>query len=71
MIWLTGRDRYTPGVDGYITWISDDKASWTMNAGAVAPDPVSGAGQRVISEEPLVSALDSFVLQPTLTWFLS
>ncbi|KAG8956785.1 hypothetical protein FRC04_000263 [Tulasnella sp. 424] len=44
---------YKPGNDGYITWISDGKASWTVNADAMTADAVSGASQRPVSQEPM------------------
>lgn len=44
---------YKPGNDGYITWISDGKASWTVNAEAMSADAVSGASQRPIPQEPM------------------
>lgn len=46
---------YKPGNDGYITWISDNKASWTVNAEAMAADSVSGASQRPVPQEPMYS----------------
>ncbi|GAA6016344.1 hypothetical protein JCM11491_006825 [Sporobolomyces phaffii] len=39
--------------DGYVTWQTDGKPSWTLNAGAVGPNARSGVGQRLISEEPM------------------
>jgi hypothetical protein len=41
---------------GYITWFSQGQKSWTITAAAVGPDPVSQVSQRLISEEPHVSA---------------
>ncbi|KAG8960617.1 hypothetical protein FRC03_006325 [Tulasnella sp. 419] len=46
---------YKPGTDGYITWISDGKASWTVKAGALGPNSISGASQRPIPQEPMYS----------------
>ncbi|KAG9006630.1 hypothetical protein FRB94_000556 [Tulasnella sp. JGI-2019a] len=44
---------YQPGNNGYITWISSGRASWTISAEAMKADPVSGASQRPVSEEPM------------------
>jgi len=44
---------YSPGNDGYITWISSGRASWTVQAAAMSADPASGASQRLVSEEPM------------------
>ncbi|KAG8993545.1 hypothetical protein FRB94_010701 [Tulasnella sp. JGI-2019a] len=44
---------YKPGADGYITWYSQGSKSWTIMQNGVGPDPVSGAGQRLISQEPM------------------
>lgn len=38
---------------GYITWVADGKKSWTMHASATGPNPVTGVGQRLVSEEPM------------------
>ena len=38
---------------GYITWVSMGKKSWTMNAAAVEPNPRTEIGQRIVSEEPM------------------
>lgn len=46
---------YKPGSDGYITWITDGRASWTVEAQALQADPVSGASQRPVSQEPMYS----------------
>ncbi|KAJ7578273.1 glycoside hydrolase family 16 protein [Mycena floridula] len=39
--------------DGYITWISGGKKSWTLPAAAIGADPTSQVGPRLISEEPM------------------
>lgn len=39
--------------DGYIEWVSMGKASWRMNAKAVAANSAVGLSQRVISQEPM------------------
>ncbi|KAF7327601.1 GH16 domain-containing protein [Mycena kentingensis (nom. inval.)] len=45
---------YKPGYDdAYITWITDNKVSWTMTAGAVGADDLAGIKARPITEEPL------------------
>ncbi|KAJ7583333.1 beta-glucan synthesis-associated [Mycena floridula] len=45
---------YKPGYDGaYITWISDGKASWTLNAAGMAADPKVEISARPIPQEPL------------------
>ncbi|KAG8862814.1 hypothetical protein FRB96_000824 [Tulasnella sp. 330] len=44
---------YKPGADGYITWISQGTKSWTIMQSGLGPDPVSGAGQRLVSQEPM------------------
>lgn len=38
---------------GYITWINMGKRAWTMWAKAVGPNPRTGVGQRLISQEPM------------------
>ncbi|EIW67058.1 hypothetical protein TREMEDRAFT_34261, partial [Tremella mesenterica DSM 1558] len=44
---------YSPGVDGYITWVADGKKAWTVRGGAMAPNAEAGVGQRMVSEEPM------------------
>ncbi|KAJ7346342.1 beta-glucan synthesis-associated [Mycena albidolilacea] len=45
---------YVPGyADAYITWISDNKVSWTLNGGGVGADEDSGIAARPITQEPL------------------
>ncbi|GLB34042.1 putative beta-glucan synthesis-associated protein (SKN1) [Lyophyllum shimeji] len=45
---------YKPGYDdAYITWVSDDMASWTLNAPGVGPDPSVEISARAISQEPM------------------
>jgi len=39
--------------DGYVTWYSQGKESWTMKATAVGPNPMTEIGQRLIAEEPM------------------
>jgi hypothetical protein len=42
--------------DGYITWVSNGKESWSMTAGAVGADSTAEISQRLIPEEPMVRA---------------
>ncbi|KAK0496775.1 glycoside hydrolase family 16 protein [Armillaria luteobubalina] len=45
---------YKPGYDGaYITWVSDDKVAWTMNAGAVGADSATQISARQVPPEPM------------------
>jgi len=45
---------YKPGFDsGYITWISSGKASWTLRAPGLGPDPSVQIGARPVPEEPM------------------
>ncbi|KAK7058138.1 GH16 domain-containing protein [Favolaschia claudopus] len=37
----------------YITWITDDKVSWTLNAAGVGADPATNISARPISQEPM------------------
>lgn len=46
---------YSPGADGFITWVSEGKASWTTMATGLGPDPLTEIGQRIIPAEPLYS----------------
>ncbi|CAK5274062.1 unnamed protein product [Mycena citricolor] len=46
--------QYSPGYDeGYITWIADNKISWTANGGGFAADTRVEIGPRPITEEPM------------------
>ena len=38
----------------YITWFVDGVKTWTVNAAALKGDSISGIGNRLISEEPMV-----------------
>ncbi|KAG8906096.1 hypothetical protein FRB99_007620 [Tulasnella sp. 403] len=49
---------YQPGSDGFITWISDGVPSWTIMAAGLGPNAISGASQRLISEEPMYVILN-------------
>lgn len=45
---------YKPGYDNaYISWVSDNQASWTLNAAGVGPDPVVDISARVVPQEPM------------------
>jgi beta-glucanase (GH16 family) len=45
---------YKPGTgDAYITWISDNKASWTLLSAAMGGDNTVQIGQRPIPQEPM------------------
>lgn len=44
--------------DGYITWINDNKLSWTIRPGALAPNEPAGVGQRPIPNEPMYLILN-------------
>nr|GAT57878.1 predicted protein [Mycena chlorophos] len=45
---------YTPGYnDAYITWITNDAASWTLHAAGVGPNNLTQIGAREITQEPL------------------
>jgi beta-glucan synthesis-associated protein KRE6 len=41
--------------EGHITWFSDGKPAWTMRPEAIGPNNITRVGQRIISEEPMVS----------------
>ncbi|WVQ84132.1 hypothetical protein IAT38_006279 [Cryptococcus sp. DSM 104549] len=43
---------------GYITWYSDNKTSWTMYADAVAANPKTEIGRRIIPEEPMAMIIN-------------
>ncbi|KAF8165555.1 glycoside hydrolase family 16 protein [Crassisporium funariophilum] len=45
---------YKPGYDdAYITWVSDNKISWTLNASGVGPDPAVEISARAVPQEPM------------------
>ncbi|RDX53906.1 glycoside hydrolase family 16 protein [Polyporus arcularius HHB13444] len=45
---------YKPGFeDGYITWISDNKISWTLNGPGMGPDPLVEIQERPVPGEPM------------------
>jgi len=45
---------YVPGFDNaYITWVADNKVSWTLTAAAVGADPQTEVSARPVSQEPM------------------
>ncbi|KAF7291349.1 GH16 domain-containing protein [Mycena indigotica] len=45
---------YIPGYDdAYITWVTDNKVSWTMRGGAVGKNELAQIGPREVTREPL------------------
>jgi len=47
---------YKPGYEedkGFITWINNNKSSWTMNAGGTAADDRVNIGARPVPQEPM------------------
>jgi beta-glucanase (GH16 family) len=45
---------YQPGFDdAYITWISNNKIAWTLNAAGMAADPTVQISARPVSQEPM------------------
>ncbi|KAF7315039.1 Glycoside hydrolase family 16 protein [Mycena indigotica] len=45
---------YKPGFgDAYITWVSDNKIAWTLNAAGMAADPQVEIGPRAVPQEPM------------------
>ncbi|KAH9996454.1 glycoside hydrolase family 16 protein [Russula vinacea] len=45
---------YTPGTsDAYVTWISNNKASWTLLSGGMGPDSMVEINSRPIPQEPM------------------
>ncbi|KAK7676909.1 hypothetical protein QCA50_020165 [Cerrena zonata] len=45
---------YRPGFDNaYITWVSDNKISWTLNAAGMAADPLAEISARPVPQEPM------------------
>ncbi|KAF9054261.1 beta-glucan synthesis-associated protein SKN1 [Panaeolus papilionaceus] len=39
--------------DGYITWVNDNKLSWTVRAAGLGPDPISQVNTRPVPPEPM------------------
>lgn len=45
---------YVPGYDdAYISWINDNKLSWTVMAGGLGPDPLTEISARPMPQEPM------------------
>ncbi|KDQ64379.1 glycoside hydrolase family 16 protein [Jaapia argillacea MUCL 33604] len=45
---------YKPGFDGaYITWVSDNKVAWTLNAAGMGADPTVQISARPVPQEPM------------------
>ncbi|KAG2013318.1 beta-glucan synthesis-associated protein [Coprinopsis cinerea AmutBmut pab1-1] len=50
---------YKPGFDdAYITWVSDGRVSWTLNAAGVGPNPAVEISARPIPQEPMYIILN-------------
>jgi beta-glucanase (GH16 family) len=50
---------YRPGFDkAYVTWISDNKAAWTLNAAGMGADDVVKIAARPVPQEPMVRGSD-------------
>jgi len=50
---------YHPGFDsGYITWVSDNKATWTLNAAGMGADDTVQISARPVSQEPMYLILN-------------
>lgn len=47
--------------DGYITWYYNGQETWTATAASIGPNSASQVSQRLISEEPMVRNLLSFI----------
>ncbi|KAI0920890.1 hypothetical protein AcW2_006028 [Taiwanofungus camphoratus] len=46
--------QYQPGFDdAYITWISNNKVSWTLNVAGMVADPIVEISSRPVSQEPM------------------
>jgi len=44
---------YATGDDGYITWLSNGKKTWTLRSEAMGPNTRAKIGQRLVSVEPM------------------
>lgn len=53
--WTSYGVEYDPGADGRITWAINGSQTWELTAAAMGPEPLAGIGQRLVSEEPMVS----------------
>ncbi|KAG8751924.1 beta-glucan synthesis-associated protein [Serendipita sp. 396] len=48
--------QYKPGNaddNGHVTWVNDNKLSWTMHAAGFGADPVAQISERVVPKEPM------------------
>lgn len=52
----------------YISWISDNKLTWTMKSGGVGADTAVEISARPISQEPMVCLYFMFALKKFLTY---
>jgi hypothetical protein len=57
--------RFTDKLLQYITWISNNKIAWTLNAAGMAADPTVQISARPVSQEPMVSHCFQHGLEPT------
>ncbi|KAI9297155.1 beta-glucan synthesis-associated [Neoconidiobolus thromboides FSU 785] len=55
---ITFSVEYEPGDDGYITWLIDNKPTWTIKASAIAANKDSKVDKRLIPEEPMYLILN-------------
>lgn len=55
--WAGGEGREGEGGEreGFVTWQVGGEETWTLNAAAVGPNEATEVGQRLISQEPMVS----------------
>lgn len=53
--WRSIGYEYDPGPNGRITWAINGSETWELNASAMGPDEEAEIGQRLVSEEPMVS----------------
>lgn len=42
--------------EGFVTWVSNNDRTWTMTADTIGPDDTVQISQRIVPEEPMVSA---------------
>lgn len=47
--------------NGYITWVNDDKPTWTIYSGGMAADPLVNISARPIPMEPMACPLLIFM----------
>ncbi|ORY70810.1 glycoside hydrolase family 16 protein [Leucosporidium creatinivorum] len=56
--WEANADAANGGKNGYITWVTDGKKAWTMDASAVGPNSKTGVDQRLVAQEPMYIILN-------------